>query len=355
MLNATAQRDTGRQLRSYELGLQHGFIFAHSEAVQNTKGANPSGLELAMSWQRTDSSAWNLCNCYPRKGILLAYYNYDNAILGHNVTAAWFLEPVYRLGKNLFFSLRAAVGGSYLSNPFDSIRNPTNMSYSTRLSGYLLVGTGLWIRLSDQWWINPGINYQHVSNGGSREPNKGINWPTAGVSLSYRRQQSLFYRGNNNDRAAPIQKGLRYDLGVFGNARRALDKQGNSSRAALIGAGFQLSRQVGRIHNLFVSAEAYYDGATERNLERDSIQASAIKAQIAIGHEFVLGRFLFSQRIGTYLFDQTPYNDILFHRWGLLYRFSENWSAGFNLQAHRQVAEFVDLRLVYSWHKQKQE
>jgi hypothetical protein len=115
-----------KSLFSIGVGHQRGFIFAHSQAVQNTKGSHPKGLELMLSWQRNDAAVWDLCNCYPRKGILLAYYDYDNAILGNSFSAAYFLEPTYRLGKNLFFSFKGASGLSYLTRPFDSINNPAN-------------------------------------------------------------------------------------------------------------------------------------------------------------------------------------------------------------------------------------
>ncbi len=105
--DTTAQTDsvvkmqsTGKSnLFSTGLGVQHGFIFAHSQNVQNTKGSHPTGIEVIFSWQRNDASVWALCNCYPRKGLLLAYYDYDNVILGKSFTAAYFLEPVYQQGR----------------------------------------------------------------------------------------------------------------------------------------------------------------------------------------------------------------------------------------------------------------
>ncbi len=54
---AFAQTDSSEtkineEVFSIGLGVQHGFIFAHSEAVQNTKGARPTGVEAMLSWQR---------------------------------------------------------------------------------------------------------------------------------------------------------------------------------------------------------------------------------------------------------------------------------------------------------------
>ena len=169
---------------SVGLGVQHGFIFAHSPTVENTKGANPTGVELSFAWQKNNADSWNLCRCFPRNGLLIAYYDYDTDILGKSITAAYFLEPTYQIGKRTHFSLRAVGGLSYLTSPYDEVDNPTNRSYSTYISIYILLGLGIWFKVDNHWWLNLSANYQHESNGGLKEPNKGINWPTAGLALS---------------------------------------------------------------------------------------------------------------------------------------------------------------------------
>jgi hypothetical protein len=216
-------------------GLQHGFIFAHSQDVQNTKGANPTGIEAYFSWQRIDTAIWKLCNCFPRRGLLVAYYDYDNSILGKSATAAYFLEPSYRLGKKTFFSFTGAAGVSYLSNPFDSIKNFANRSYSTHISVYLRVGVGLWQRLANLWWLNASVNYQHESNGGLRQPNKGINWPTAGIIISYQKDQPDYISGKRSKEKFRSINHPRWDAALFGTARRTLNLRGESIRLPLFG------------------------------------------------------------------------------------------------------------------------
>ncbi len=333
------------------LGLQHGFIFAHSVDVQNTKGARPTGIETIFSWQRNDSSTFALCNCYPRQGLLLAYYDYDVGLLGKSGTAAYFLEPTYRIGNRVFLSFKGAAGLSYLTNPYNSISNPGNQSYSTRVSAYLLFGVGSWVRLSERWWLNPSVNYQHISNGGMRKPNKGINWPTAGMAVSYLPNYRPWYTGTRTTEKYWRNYATRYDGTLFGNMRRGYNAAGNRERYPLFGFALQAGKQVGRLSMLTLGAEAYHDAELQAKLRREGFQASPVKAGLLLGHEFLLGRFLFSQRLGGYVFDQTPYYNRIFHRWGLQYRLNRQFSASFNLLAHRQVAEFVDFRLAYSFQK----
>ena len=343
--------DSGRRraLFSMGAGLQHGFIFAHSPEVENTKGAHPTGIEFIISWQQNDKTSWNLCNCFPRKGLLVAYYDFDTKVLGKGGAVAYFLEPVYRINRKTFFSLRGATGFSYLSNPYDSIRNPTNRSYSTHISGYLLLGGGMWFQLTRHWWTNITLNYQHTSNGGFRQPNKGINWPTAGVSFHYYTKPETYYKRPRSTDKFWKGKSIRWDAGVFGVAKKESDKYGKSHRLPLLGVYMQGSKQVGRINALTGGMEVFHDRALIMRMERDTIEGSATRAGLLAGHEFILGKFSFSQRLGVYLYHNTPYFTRLYHRWGIHYYMNKHLGIGFHLNAHKHVAEVLDLRLSYSW------
>jgi hypothetical protein len=343
--------EKAKALFSVGLGVQHGFIFPHSQAVQNTKGARPTGGEVILSWQSTDTTTWNLCNCFPRQGLLLANYNFDNAILGKGVSAAYFLEPTYRITESTFFSFKGSAGFSYLTNPFDSISNPANQSYSTTVSAYITFGGGAWFRLNDRWWLNPSVNYQHISNGGMRKPNKGINWPTAGIAVSYQPRTRPYYTGARSKEKFWKDYSPRWDIGVIGTSRKGYDLNGNRIRSPLAGLYLQAAKQVGRISAVTLGGEVYQDEELRNELTKASIDASPVKAGIMAGHEFILGKFLFSQRLGCYIFDKTPYFDRVFHRWGLDYRINRHFATGFNLLAHQEVAEFIDIRVSYSFQK----
>jgi len=345
----TSGSKKAKHIFSIGAGIQHGFILAHSRAVQNTKGANPTGIEISFGWQRNDRQTWDLCNCFPKKGLLLAYNDYDVWILGKSFSAAYFLESAYKLGSKTFFSFRGVAGLSYLTNPFDSVHNPTNQSYSSPVGAYLMVGIGLAWLINEQWWLNGTINYQHNSNGGLRQPNKGINWPTAGLSVIYQSNPRPYHSAPRSKekfwKAVPV----RWDAGVFGIAKRGTDEEGDSYRMPLIGVTIQAAKQVGRINMLSLGAEVYGDKSLQMQLKRDSIEASPVRAGLLLGHEFLLGKFIFSQRLGVYIFNQTPYHDPVYHRWGIHYFMNKHLGVGIQIKAHRHVADFVDLRFTYSW------
>jgi hypothetical protein len=110
-----------------------------------------------------------------------------------------------------------------------------------------------------------------------------------------------------------------------------------------------LARKVSRIHSFSAAAEWHYSELLLHEINKAVSSASAHRAALLAGHDFLIGRFVFSQQIGIYIFDQFRYNDLLYHRWTLSYVHKTGLSAGVSLKAHRQVAEFTDVRIGWQW------
>jgi hypothetical protein len=337
-------------VKGFSIGMHYGSVFAHSEEVQNTSGANPIGIEMAYTFQRRDKEVVDLCNCYPRQGIVASYFDFDNEILGKGLMAGWLLEPTYRLGEKLQLGIRGVAGLAWMSNPFDSIKNPGNQSYSTAVSAWLVVGLSVSYPLNEKWRLHLGGNFEHTSNGGMKQPNKGVNFPTASLQLQYTPKPQPYYIGSRSNEQYWKGQPWRKDISLFGTGKRSVGTDGVGTREPVIGLMGLGSKQVGRINALTLGAEAYYDGFTDKRMKTDSIKnTSAYRVGIMGGHEFLLGKFIFSQQLGIYVFNPSPYDAGWFHRWGLLYGLNKNIWAGVNLKAHKHVADFIDVRLVYSW------
>jgi len=339
-----------KNILSINLGAQYGFIFAHSKTVANSKGSNPAGIEFSLGWQKNDTATLDICNCYPRKGLLLSYYDLDNPVFGNNFNVAYFLEPFYRLRKNIYFSFKGIAGLSYLTNPYDEVQNPANQAYSTAINTYGVLGAGLWFRLNDHWWLNGSANFQHISNGGLRKPNSGINWPTAGITLSYHENPMPYAVGFRSKEKAWKDYSVRWELSLFGMKHKIVDESLNKRSTLILGGGLMGSKQVGKLNALNLGIEVFTDRGHSMELKRDSIDASPVRAGLLFGNEFLLGRFFFSQRLGVYFFNESGYSR-LFHRWGVNYRLNQHWATGLNLLAHGGVANFFDIKISYSWQK----
>jgi len=336
-----------RSIFSVGLAGHYGFVFAHAADVENTRGSRPRGLRAELVWQRIDEKTWQACTCYPRNGLQITAMDYDNPVLGHGLNVGYFLEPNFRLTPGVSLSLRGSFGLAFLSNPYHPVRNPTNSSYSLPVSAYLALGVGTSVRLTPRWSLTLSGQYEHVSNGGLQEPNLGINYPTASLGLLYavnpvplpaRERPS----GRNFRHRRP-----RFDVYGFGTARTA--RRGEPTRYFLGGLGFTASKQVGKLSALTLGTEAFADFPSLELARREGNDPLPLRVGLMLGHEFLLGKYVFSQQLGAYAYNPYPFFDRVYHRWGLTRKMGGNWAVGFNLLAHRQVANFLDLRLVRSW------
>jgi hypothetical protein len=342
-----AQLDKPLELKGFTLGSHYGFIFAHSEDVQNTAGANPFGVELIYTTQNLTEKAWQNCNCFLNTGFGFNYFDFDNAVLGKAASIFYNFEPQFKLTKKSKLLFDAFGGLSFLSNPYNANSNPSNRSYSLPVSIYVGLGVGVQYAITKQFQLSLVGNYLHISNGGIKDPNKGINWPTANIRLTYNPTNNEL--PNFTKKNASYLKQKRLDIGTFVSSKTIAI--GEKERFLIYGVNVNYSHQIGRINALTLGNELIIDNALKENLKRAGINKSNLRNGFTIGHEFLLGNFIFSQQLGYYLFNESTYFSNVYHRWGLLYKTKSNLNMGINLLAHAQVANFIDFRVVYSFRK----
>ncbi len=361
-LGCCAQTTMGTTLGfATELALRadYGVVYAHTFLVANTAGSYPRGVSFELSKLLTDKTNWDYYRCYPRTGLLFSVVDFDSKILGHSYSSAYFLEPNYRLGKNGSFFVRGAVGLSYLTNPYDSIKNPTNQSYSLPVNFYLSLGAGLNYAVGKHWAFSVMANFQHNSNGGFSMPNHGINFPTASLGVRYGMGGNSLPKYPKPNTVGWQKSRLGVDVGVYYSPKSGYKPLVNntwvSERKYVVGTYVQVSKQVNPLHAVTAMLEAYKDGGLQsikRNLGDNS---SSVLAGFMVGHEFVFHHIIFSQQLGVYVYKETSTFSRLYfqafpevyHRWGLRYKINQHLYAGINLLAHNQVADFIDVRA--SW------
>jgi hypothetical protein len=325
--------------------IHYGSMIIHSRAIKDIGTAYPIGMELTVGNHNTSQRAWNACNCYPKTGIILGFWDFDKPrILGNAFEAKAFIDPVFGAGNNVSFSIRAGTGFAWLTNPYDPATNPYNFSYSTHIAFPLLFGVSADIKLSPKLKMNLGLIYNHISNGGLREPNKGINWPTASLGIDFLPEGISFPEREISDWRKDASSRMMTSLFLFGTAKQLSHEE--LEKYPIFGAEIRQSYRVSRLSSLSLGLEILYDGSDREEINRQpSVDSDFKKAGLLAGHAFLLGRFTFSQALAVYLYN--PYNDKdpVYQRYVLNYSFGKRLEAGVGLKAHRHVADFLDFRV----------
>lgn len=323
----------------------YGYILIHSRDLRPIKNSYPVGIELDFGKHKISEKAWSSCNCFPKSGISISFWDFDNKeVLGYGISTMYYLQPVFAAGNKLSFSVRAAMGLSYQSKPYDAVNNPNNLSYSTYVAFPLQLGAAIHYKFAAKWKIDLNVVYNHISNGGMKEPNKGINWPTAGIGVSRYFREPVFPDRVKTDWRKENQDTDRLDITIFGTYHQP------SPKFYLISGGLEIkyARRIGRLNNLSVGSEWMYDNG-QAYLSTDTQKVDGNNLGVAIGNEFILGKFLFGQQFAIYLIKPETRSEDLYQRYSLVYYINPSFSAGISLKAHGHVADFADIRIGYTF------
>jgi len=326
--------------------IHYGFIIPHSEELKSISESNIWGFQVDFSKLNISPKAWSNCNCYSRVGISFNFYDYRNPdVLGHSYNLSFFFEPYFNFKSRSRLSLRVGIGLSYLDKVYDAVSNPDNLFFSSKLSGILLFNFSYNYLIKDQFQLNFSLNYNHISNAGSKTPNKGMNFPTVSIGLDYILRPT---------KLASQEKTLGLgDKKLLGYTRifwsiRSVDADSLHDRKdnLMIGLEGGIIKGLSNINGLLGGIEFSYDGSFREMSNRIEENHAPFILSLHLGHAFVIGRITFTQQMAFYAYKPFPSTSkSFFQRYGIYYRIGEMISVGFSLKAHGHVAEHMDVRL----------
>ena len=330
------------------VGFDYGYLLKHSESLRQIDDSFPFAIRLDASRQLLTKKAWEFCNCFPKVGISLAYWNWDNSeVLGAGVVALGYLEPYFYTHKRTNFFVRMGLGGAYLTNPFDEVDNPQNQSYSTDLAFSLVFGAGLNYRLTEKVNLRLAAKNGHISKGGISTRNNARKYPSIYLGMSTSLEPVNYPNLTKVTRRKPPEDKSRLSLVHFSGWSNA--NVGDKDKFYVSGLSAKYSRWVGRRSALSVGTEWIFDFSRRELIQLEERDDAFAQGGFLVGHEFWLGKITFSQQLGIYYFNQYRITDDLYQRYGLTYSFSKKIFAGVNVKAHRHVADFFDLRVGYTF------
>lgn len=323
-----------------------GKAIAHTEGVKNLNNCYPVGLALNYSWLLLNKEKNNLYRGYPKIGTSLSYWDFDDPEkLGYSVVGLITLETYYGLQNKVSFSYKCGFGLSYQNTPHHPNENPDNHAFSTSVAFPMLLGAGANMWLNKRMLLNLNLNFNHISNGGLKEPNLGLNWASVSIGIDHYFESTTLQKkeiGNWRELGDPKN---RLDLNLYSGFKELEP----SSYYVIPGVELKGSHQFGRINAITLGLEYIFDRAMSSNYRMESTIDNYNKLSTAIGHEFLLGKFVFSQQFGVYIYNPNHMKSDTYQRYGLVYFITPHLKAGLNLKSYQERAQFIDVRIGYSF------
>lgn len=342
----------GNDTIHYSLSLHghYGFIIPHADEIKPVSGTNPYGIEFDFIRTNLSFGSWKIFNTYWSSGIQSGYYSFGNPeILGGAFTLTAFAEPVIINRTRLTVSVRAGAGLSYHTRIYDTIDNPANKFFATRASFPVYVSARINYKLGSKSVITVAGNYNHISNGGIKQPNFGMNFPTVSLGMQYFPSGSPRFEHNyhTDKKIDPRVKFLVQLLSAY----KVVDETDlYPERGALaIGLHLRASRQLTSFYALNAGGEVILDGAIKERIRRLGSDTDHKRFALTAGQDFLFGNASFTQYFGFYIY--SPYKAFrnIYQKYELSYRLNNLVSAGFFLKAHLYVAEIMGLQVSFHW------
>lgn len=332
-----------------------GYMIPHSNEVNNVRGLNPRGVEIAYYNHLNSDDVWLDCECYPRFGFFFSYYHLDRTeLLGHSFAGG--LNFTYFLGlpSSFNFHLKGKSGLAYLTKPYDKISHPRNWSYATHLNFFLSAGAGITVPLLKQTELQVEVSMNHQSNAAYLEPNGGVNYWGLSAALNYKLNPVVYpVRYVENDPYLTEPHKTRWDFSFsYGISSNNFNIFGSPpGQVPMYGFTVNRSIQTFRILALLFGAEIERNGRAKAIYRKlySSEEVNPWRFSLLGGIEFLMGRTLLSVQFGGYIY--MPFRDVedrTYQRWGLVYNIFDNFYAGMNFKSYRNSADHFSLRLTYS-------
>lgn len=345
-LSAQEEIDSVICKKVFALTFQRGTALVHKASVSSAKDVKPVSIGVDYSLQQFGYSSFSICRTYLRRGFNLSYLDFNSPVFGKGIIASIFLQPVYRIGKSFQFQFRGDAGIGYFTKPYDKESNVTNLAYSNHFTPYLHLSSGIGFRISKKITAEINGNFNHISNGHANQPNAGLNWMMLSASV-------LYYPENNTlpkykyVHAKRSPGGPFIDAGIMFTPGQAFHDLWKAKRRYMLGMFTQISFPVSRINALTGGVEISYSSYKNDEAAPHDNSQPGVTTAITLGHEFLLGKVIFSQQMGKYITRYPSFHTGYYHRWGLRYKLSNHLFAGFNLKVHKEVADLIDFRLQY--------
>lgn len=329
---------------AFQLGGFSGNILPHSEEIRNLSHSSPWGLNAALMWQNPLAGTSYEHPLKTRKGFRLQYINFNNPQqLGYSLTFSAFTEPMFGSNRKVFMSLPIDGGFCYLSKVFHPTQNPENLFFSFPLSFFLSAGLQLNYRPNANFLWHGNIQYQHVSNGGIKMPNKGMNFLTYQLGLSYYWKPVDWKRVNTLKESRAVSKWLS-EVYLLGSAKTFSP---TNTLMPMIGFQASLLKPINYFHHAILSTEGIYNTYRKEYYQKTGEAYSAWEQGILLGYGLRINKTSFQVFMGTPITAIGSNDSRLYQRYMLVQNLGNNWLLAGSLKANAHVADIFDLRLGY--------
>jgi hypothetical protein len=343
-----AEADTTRYIYN-GLQVHYGFIIPHSDAIEQVSHTNPFGIEFIRSRLHTSLSSRQVFNAYWSSGLEARYFNYQYPeVLGGVFDITAFVEPVVWHHRKKLLAFRGGMGLSFHSTIYDPEKNPLNQFFSSSISFPLYVDLRVKHMVGRRSFLTLSLCYNHISNGGFKQPNKGMNFPT--VALGLEKFNTTIPLMRKSVSPVMLPENLRPYMQVKALTTLKVIREDSiypQKTCYVYGVHAGAVMPFGRLYSISAGAEVILDGYNKETLKREQRNIDYKRVSLTLGQELLFGKVVFSQALGLYVYSPYKGRNPVYQKYEISYRLNKDLGVGIFLKSHLHVAELMGIFFNY--------
>ncbi len=336
---------------------EYATLVAHHEELKELSLYNFPNLELNIYKQTTGKEEWEKRWNYPQGGVSIYYNGLSNrTVYGEAFSILPFQSFTFFRRPKHEQRFMIAAGLGYLTNPFDSLKNPRNIAIGSHLNFAAKFQYSFLYRFSPRIGISLGTSFGHFSNGATKYPNWGINvWSFSG---------GLHVKMNSTplELSTPPTKEFYkswapYIWGAWGTKKNS-ETDPNLYQATSFGFGMLRNYKFGK--EWMAGLDVFWDYTDKIEFSHHNEFPNTFelfKLGLYGGHEWNMNRIAVAFQTGVYLYQYSYFSerktDAIYSRVALKYRVLENLQASVSIKSHFGRADYIEWGLMYKFKKGK--
>lgn len=325
-------------------GYYGSFLTTKPKAVY-IRDSYASFMEIFFQKQTTGHSDWEITHNCPQWGV---------AFLSGNTGSRQYIGKMYALfayintplirTQRFTSSFRLGAGPGIAEKPYNVYNNPKNTIIGTRLNAFIDLMLQNELRILPKLYLNAGLAFTHLSNGGTTLPNLGLNTPsiTAGIRYSLLKENIVNKRPVDSFACKTI---YRLSLTV-GEKQVALVGGPYNTILVLqpeISKRFNCNHAYGAGIAFFINPGASKD---KKQLPPNGEPVAALQTGLYGSYEHFFGRISIPVQLGAYIYNKGE-NPLLFQQIGLRCKINTHVSTELQLKAHLGKADLIHAGIGY--------
>ncbi len=313
--------------RSIGFGITYGNILQHTPKLTYKPLSNSYNIEFNYTQKHLHKN-WSSLYGHPLVGFSATFIDYRDTVLGKAFTIMPTIQTKILGYKDWQLFARFGSGLSLNTNYWkrNLLADTINNYISSSANMYASVLLGLQKQIAQNANLQLGYTLSHISNGGSRKPNYGINLIGAYLALNYRPSRTIATpkKASMSVSSEPVKKqkiGLQAQVGI---SQAEYGQLGGGARLPIYTSQLGIAYLLKQKHLLSLGLHYEYNGKTAFYLRSAQIHKSnmalhASYVSLVAADEFRMGHFGIPLTVGYYLHNKYLVNTKFMQSFGLSY------------------------------------